>query len=267
MKIEEGTVEFESREEIFRIANDFHHAYYYLAFQTWSNTHYKGVPILKSPLDLWQYQEIIQETRPDFIIETGVCFGGSTLFFADICESIGHGRVIGIDPFLNELEALQKYAKISYSQPAPKHPRITYFKKSSLDKELLAEVAELTAGGSNMVSLDSDHRIDHVYQELLQYARFVGSGKYLVVEDTNVNGYPILSEHGPGPMEALLLWKFFTPEARDFSPDPHRERFLMTFNPLGWLRRDYGGPVPPPPPPTPTDVHTHAHRAARRHHE
>jgi hypothetical protein len=36
-----------------------------------------GVPALKYPSDSWSYQEIVYETKPDLIIETGTNEGGS----------------------------------------------------------------------------------------------------------------------------------------------------------------------------------------------
>jgi cephalosporin hydroxylase len=54
------------------------------------------------------------------------------------------------------------------------------------------------------------------------------------VEDGNVNGHPVLEEHGPGPTEALERW---LPQHPEFEVDSHRERYFHTFNPGGYLRR------------------------------
>jgi cephalosporin hydroxylase len=59
-------------------------------------------------------------------------------------------------------------------------------------------------------------------------------GCYLIVEDTNVNGNPVRPDFGPGPMEALNA---FLTGRDDFVSDPDRERFLLTLNPRGFLRR------------------------------
>jgi cephalosporin hydroxylase len=84
------------------------------------------------------------------------------------------------------------------------------------------------------VVLDSDHHRDHVYKELQLYSPLVSPGCYLVVEDTHFNGHPILTGFGPGPFEAV---QDFLKDHADFAPDSRRERFLMTFNPGGYLKR------------------------------
>ena len=66
-----------------------------------------------------------------------------------------------------------------------------------------------------MVLLDSDHSADHVLAELEAYD-FVTPGSYLIVEDSNINGHPVLSKlrarpHG-GPRGVL-------PRRDDFEHD------------------------------------------------
>jgi cephalosporin hydroxylase len=62
----------------------------------------------------------------------------------------------------------------------------------------------------------------------------VTPGRYLVVEDTSVNGQPALPDFGPGPQEAVQA---FLSECPAFEVDRGWEKFLMTFNPGGLPRR------------------------------
>jgi cephalosporin hydroxylase len=70
--------------------------------------------------------------------------------------------------------------------------------------------------------------------ELRSYSGLVSVGCYLVVEDTNLNGHPVLPDHGPGPMEAV---EAFLRAAPEFEVDGSRERFMLTLNPGGFLKR------------------------------
>ncbi len=85
-----------------------------------------------------------------------------------------------------------------------------------------------------LLILDSDHREAHVSDELRVLSPFVTSGSCVIVEDTNINGHPTYPDFGPGPMEAL---ETFLRSTADFEVDPLSEKFFMTFNPRGILRR------------------------------
>ena len=105
---------------------------------------------------------------------------------------------------------------------------------SSTDPAIVAQVRAAAAGKRVMVILDSDHAAAHVAGELEAYHDLVAVGCYLIVEDTNINGNPVRPDFGPGPMEALTA---FMTGRDDFVSDPDRERFLLTLNPRGFLRR------------------------------
>lgn len=180
-----------------------------------------GVPAQKCPLDLWVYQEIIFEVRPDIIVECGAADGGSATFLASICDLVKRGRVITID--------------IQPRDARPRHNRVRYLLGSSTDPEVVNKVRRAIRSRDRvMVILDSDHSKDHVLNELLAYSPLVTRGSYLIVEDTNVNGHPVYADFGPGPMEAV---QEFLSDNSDFEIDSSREKFLMGFNPRGWLRR------------------------------
>ena len=81
--------------------------------------------------------------------------------------------------------------------------------------------------------LDSDHRKEHVLEELRLYAPLVTPGSYIVVEDTILNGHPVSPEFGPGPMEPPRS----SCANPSFTADRRREKLYLTFNPKGYLRR------------------------------
>ena len=201
------------------IADEFHRLYYDTA--VWKDTYWLGVRTQKCPLDLWIYQELLVEQKPDLIIETGTAHGGSALYLASVCDLLGKGEIVTVDIFPIE--------------GRPAHDRIAYLTGSSTAPNVVAEVERIAAGRENvLVILDSDHARDHVLDELRTYARFVPPGGYLIVEDTNVNAHPVFPEHGPGPMEAV---ESFLAETNEFEVDSAREKFFLTFNPRGFLRK------------------------------
>ncbi len=206
------------------VVDQFHLLYYRSYTKTWMNTRWLGHRAYKCPLDLWVYQEIIHQLRPSLIIETGTNEGGSALFFASMCDLVGQGEVVSID--------------IIRSDAWPQHPRLTYMQGSSVDPVIVAQVrsrvAALPAGSVVLVCLDSNHSEPHVTAELVAYSDLVTPGSYVVVEDTNVNGRPVPSDWGPGPLEAVQKFLATHP---NFHFDLACEKFMMTFNPCGFLRR------------------------------
>jgi cephalosporin hydroxylase len=186
----------------------------------WSETWWLGVQVLKNSLDLWIYQEIMAETRPEVIVETGTYKGGSALYLASICDLLGVGEVVSVDirPVSDEY---------------PSHPRITYHGgRSSTDPEVVGEIHDRVAGRRAMTILDSDHSQTHVEAELAAYADLVPPGGYLIVEDSNIG--EVRKDLMPGPRQAI---ETFLAGRDDFEADRSRERFMITFNPSGYLRR------------------------------
>jgi cephalosporin hydroxylase len=200
------------------VVKRFHRLFYGSA--VWGESRWLGARAYKNPLDLWIFQEIITETSPDLIIETGTHSGGSALYFASVCELLGRGEVLSID-----IEAVKEIY--------PLHPRITYVGgRSSTDPEVVEEVRRRAAGRRTMLILDSDHSQGHVEAELDAYAPLVTEGCYAIVEDSNIG--PVRPDLMPGPMQAI---ETFLASNRDFVADSTRERFMLTFNPSGYLRR------------------------------
>lgn len=203
------------------VIRSFHRIYYNSGPSTWENMQWLGTPVEKTPLDLWIFQEIVYQTRPDVIVEAGTYKGGSALFLANLFDLLGHGQVVTID--------IRKYPGL------PQHPRIHYLLGSSTAPEIVEKVKGFLAPHDRvMVVLDSDHSMPHVLAELRLYSKLVTKDNYLIVEDTNLNGHPVAAGSGPGPMEAV---EAFERENHDFVSDRSREKFLMTFNPKGYLRK------------------------------
>lgn len=201
------------------IVDAFHKLFYESG--KWDELKYFGVPMQKCPMDLAIYQEMLYELKPDLVIECGTAFGGSALYMAHLLDVLGKGKVVSVD--------------INFKQVRPQHPRITYITGSSTDPKIFEEVKKfISADGVVMVILDSDHSRDHVLREMQMYHSLVTFGSYMIVEDTNANGHPVFKEFGPGPMEAL---DEFMKTNHDFVIDESREKFFLTYNPRGYLKK------------------------------
>jgi cephalosporin hydroxylase len=181
-----------------------------------------GVTARKMVLDAWVYQQIIYEVKPDFIIEIGNAEGGSTKYLANMLDLLGRGEVIAVD--------------IDHSLFQVEHPRIHLITGDSLAPETLTKVAEIARGGRGLVIHYEDHSREHVLSDLHAYARFVGVGSYLIIEDTVIDLFRAGDGLGSvnGPMAGVE--QFVREDAR-FQIDASREYFVITFNPRGYLKR------------------------------
>ncbi|HKJ36331.1 MAG TPA: CmcI family methyltransferase [Solirubrobacterales bacterium] len=230
--------ELPAQSEVERVSREFTKVFHDLRKQTFSTTTWLGVQLVKTPNDILVMQQIINETKPDLIVETGVYLGGSALLFATLMDQLDiDGKVIAVDI---DLDAVR--------DPVREHPKIELIEGSSVDPEVVARIrAEARGHDRVMVDLDADHRAHHVLEELRAYSPLVTPGCYLIVEDSFLGGRPVRPEAVPGPSEALDAWFGEDPP---FVPDRWHERYLLTQNPRGYLRR-VGDDAPEPRPPRP----------------
>ena len=144
--------------------------------------HFKwmGLPIIQMPGDIIVMQEIVYSVRPDLIIETGVARGGSIVFYASLLELLGNGgKVIGIDIDIRahnrkRLEEHEMYKNIELIEG------------SSTDETTVVQIEKYIAKHNSktvLLVLDSNHSHEHVYKELVMYAKFVHPPGYVVVFD------------------------------------------------------------------------------------
>lgn len=186
-----------------------------------------GIPTRKMITDVWVYQEIIFETKPDLIIEIGSLYGGSTLFLAQMLELLGSGEVLSID--------------ISHDLFMANHPRIRKITADCSDVAVVEQARDLAKGKRVMVIHDGDHTAEAVERDLKLYAPLVTPGMYLIIEDGVVD--LLDSRHSKmgraypngGPLKAAR--SFLNEMETQFELDMRRERFILTTNPKGYLRR------------------------------
>lgn len=194
-----------------------------------------GRPIIQFPQDMVALQEIIWETKPDLIIETGIAHGGSLIFHASLLELIGGpGTVVGIDIDIRPHNRVE----------IEKHPmfrRIKMLQGSSIDPSIVSQIKALAAGAQRvMVILDSNHSHEHVLGELQQYAPLVTVGNYLAVLDTVVEDMDqsLMGQRpwGRGNSPKTAVHEYLKTTDR-FEIDRHIDNKLMvSVAPDGYLR-------------------------------
>ncbi len=182
-----------------------------------------GVPTQKNVLDCWIYQEILHAVRPDVVVEIGSNTGGSTLFLANMLDLLCGGVVVSVD--------------IDRTAYRVTHPRIVTVTGDSASPEVVGQVRALCAGKRTLVIHDGDHFATQVAKDLEAYAPLVSVGSYLIVEDGIVDVTEIGGDYirpGEGPLVAAEDFLAAFPE---FVVDEERERYLLTYNPRGYLKR------------------------------
>jgi len=190
----------------------------------WRRSQWLGEPVEAAPTDLMIYQELVASVQPDHVIvcdDDGSSLGG---YLASICRMLGRGEVVSVG---DSLEAQASTAD------NPHH----HVNGTATDADTVSRVEEIVGSRSSanaLVILRGYGKPEPFAAAFRRLAGFVPVGSYVVIENTIVNGRPVWPEHGPGPLEAVnrLLMAH-----GDFVQDTSVERFGLTFNPGGFLRR------------------------------
>ena len=205
------------------------------------NFTWMGRPIIQYPQDMVAMQELIWQTQPDLIIETGIAHGGSLIFSASMlelnaaCGGNADARVLGIDIDIraHNREAIEAH---------PMGRRIDMIQGSSIAADVIAQVQESAMGKKGvLVILDSNHTHEHVLAELEAYAPLVTTGSYCLVFDTLIEDMPaeLFPDRpwGPGdnPKTAVHEYLKSHPEFEIDAAIPNK--LLITVAPDGYLKR------------------------------
>jgi cephalosporin hydroxylase len=212
---------------IHSLAKRYYHLWYYNT-SVWQQTTWMGVQTYKSPMDMWNYQEILVSLQPSVVIEFGTWHGGSALFFSSVMRQIGRPYVVvSVDITASRI-----------SEKTKSDPNIRLLTMSSASSEARESIKTLRQDypGPVFAILDSDHSKQHVLAEMKIMRDILAAGDYLVVEDSNINGHPVAKAFGLGPYEAIQ--EYFRMFPTDYEHDFDRERkFGFSFAPNGFLRR------------------------------
>ena len=191
--------------------------------------------VLNLAEDLFVIQDIIYRTKPEYIVETGVAWGGSSLFYSMILDYVGGKKYIGIDTFI------PNNVKIAIHSQKKLRKKIILIKGDSTSDKTIKKIKNYVKNSKKiLVILDSNHTHDHVLKELNIYSKFVKDGQYLICGDTIVNDIPV-QKHRPrewnkknNPQTALDV--FIKKNKNKFKVDMEIYRKLLFSNqPKGYL--------------------------------
>lgn len=192
------------------------------------------LPIIQMTEDIMAAQELIWKVKPDVIVETGIAWGGSMVFYASMLELIGKGEVIGVDVVLPQ-DNIDKIMKYPFSK------RISMIQGSSIDEDIVNQVkARIKPGQTVMLMLDSNHTHDHVLDELRMYSPLVTKDSYIIVSDTVVEDIPAQQHRprpwGPGDNPKTAVNAFLKETDRFVLDDYYNAKVLMTFDKGGYIK-------------------------------
>lgn len=192
-------------------------------------TYYRGIKCIRCPFDYVLYQMIIEEVKPDLIIEIGTAYGGSALYLADLLRNIGNGMVHTIDIqeewFLSNSE--EKKGLIT------RHPRIKRFLGGYQEYNL----DYVSSFEKIMIIEDGSHNYHDVLGVMNKFKDLISDDSYMIIEDGIVNSFGMEKNYDGGPLRAI---EEFLPQNPQFEIDRKWCDFYgynVTFNPNGYLKK------------------------------
>lgn len=185
------------------------------------NVRYRGITAIKCPFDYVIYQMIINDIKPDLVIEIGGNKGGGALYIADMLEIIGSGIIHTID-IKDDFDTLIK-----------SHPRIKTFIKGYEDYDL----KNISNYNKILVIEDASHQYEDCLNCLNKFSSIVTKGSYYIVEDGIIDKLGFTKSYKGGPKKAI---KEFLKNNSSFIKDEKWCNMFgenATFNINGYLKR------------------------------
>lgn len=185
-------------------------------------TTYRGVTIVKNPFDYVIYQMIINEVKPDLIIEIGTNYGGTSLYMADLLDIIGNGIIHTMD--------VQEYVN---NDLVKSHPRIRRFLGGYQEYDI-----NNTLGFDKILLIDDgSHNYNDVINVMTKFKDVVSKDSYMIIEDGALDWMGWKEAYNGGPLKAI---EEFMLENNNYEIDRNWCDFYgknVTFNPNGFLKK------------------------------
>lgn len=186
---------------------------------------YRGIPCLKSPVDIAIYLRLLDQLRPASIIEIGSKHGGSAMLFRDMCRAMDiQAQIVSID----------------LDQPGlPASEGIRFVQGNAADLAVpFRQHGLFDLPRPWLVIEDSAHSYAVCTSVLEFFEEHLRTGEYLVMEDGVLDDLGWSARYQGGPNRAIA--EFLARGSRSFEIDIACCDMFgrnMTYNPNGYLRR------------------------------
>jgi cephalosporin hydroxylase len=196
---------------------------------------WQGETILQTPEDIITLQEIISELKPEVIIEVGVAWGGTMLFYDSLSKQNNIKKIIGIDIYMPDHLKKSIYSKA-------KNNNIYLYEEDSTNPKLLQQLKKKIKNNKGiLIQLDSNHTKEHVLKELDIFSKLCKKNDVIIVGDTIIEYIPKQThrvrewEKGNNPKNALDI---FLKKNKTFKIDKKIcAKQMFTNNPKGYIRK------------------------------
>jgi len=209
------------------IESDKHNYSYFFSWQ--------GETILQTPEDIITLQEIISELKPEVIIEVGVAWGGTMLFYDSLSKQNNIKKIIGIDIYI------PKNLKDSILGKA-KSKNIYLYEEDSTSFKLFKKIKKKIQNNKRiLIHLDSNHTKEHVLKELNIFSKLCKKNDVIIVGDTIIEHIPKQKHRlrewskGNNPKNALDI--FLSKNKKFKIDDKICDKQMFTNNPKGYIRK------------------------------
>src|SRR5579871_4600229 len=187
---------------------------------------YRGLSMLKNPIEVALYYELFWLAKPRTVIEIGSYLGTSAPWFSDILKTFDiDGQVISID---TEVPA-----------PSWRRDNVRFLKgDANALSGVLTETMLAALPRPLLVIEDSTHRPETAVAVLAFFHPHLSSGEFIVIEDALVTDLGVAHHFGGGPGLGISQYLSRHPNDYEIVPDfCDRYGHNVTGNPNGYLRK------------------------------
>jgi cephalosporin hydroxylase len=207
---------------------------------------YAGIRMRKFPEDLLAYEHILWEQSISVVLELGTGHGGGALWFRDRLETFSRYRAAGRPLVVSvDRDTEVPHALLAGIDPGYRET-IKLIASDIRDPALIDIVTNVIPDGARVLVVeDSAHMYDTTMAALTGFAHLVPPGGFFVIEDGHRDYPGMLPPDMPskvnGALAAVDEW-LLSGQGQEFSIQRDPEKYLVTTNPRGWLRRGAASP-------------------------